>query len=77
MSIEDITEINIFYNPNKEDEIYKEYEEKEEFDKNIKIFGFDFVKNNKDKCKMIIDNKEYEIEAIYHIGKYNKHKKKN
>ena len=29
----------------------------EESDKNINIFGFEFVYNNKDKCKMIIDMK--------------------
>ena len=48
----------------------------EESDKNINIFGFEFVYNNKDKCKMIIDNKEYEIEARYNIGKYNNNKLK-
>ena len=38
----------------------------------INIFGYKFVENNKNKCKMIIDNKEYEIEDIYDIKNYNK-----
>ena len=32
----------------------------------MNIFVYEFLKNNKNKCKMIIDDKEYEI-----IGKYN------
>ena len=27
----------------------------------LKIFGEEFVKNNKDKCKIIYNNKEYEL----------------
>ena len=30
-------------------------------DNKIKIFDDDFVKNNKDNCKIIIDNKEIEL----------------
>jgi len=45
---EDISEINIIYDINKDD-------------KTINIFGYEFVENNKNICKMIIDNKEYEI----------------
>ena len=45
MSKEDISIINIIY----------------KYKKNMKIFGSEFVKNNKNKCKMIIDDKEYEI----------------
>ena len=37
---------------------------------NINIFGSEFVKNNKNKCKMIIDNKEYEITEKYNIENY-------
>ena len=37
----------------------------------INIFGDDFVENNRDKCKMIIDNKEYEISEIYHVNNNN------
>ena len=56
---EDLSYINIIYEINKE----KEYE--------INIFGSEFVKNNKNKCKMIIDNKEYEIAKEYNINKLN------
>jgi len=49
MSKEDISIINIIYNINEEDRKYKQ---------NIKIFGSEFVKNNKNMCKMIIDNKD-------------------
>ena len=52
---EEIVIINIIYNINENDNKYK----------NIKIFGSEFVKNNKYICKMIIDNKEYEIEEQY------------
>ena len=62
MSEKDISEINIIYQINKEN---KEY---------IKIFGNKFVENNKNICKMIIDNKEYEICEKYNIKKYNKNK---
>jgi len=54
----DITEINIIYNIKNE-----EY---------IKLFGYKFVENNKNICKMIIDNKEYEIEDKYDVKNYNK-----
>ena len=47
MGINDISEINILYNC-----IHQ---------KEINIFGAEFVKNKKNICKMIIDNKEYEI----------------
>ena len=47
MSKEDISIINIIYNINKKD---KEYGY-------INIFGFEFVNNNKNICKMIIDYK--------------------
>ena len=30
-------------------------------DKKINIFGKKFVENNKDKCKYIYENKEYEL----------------
>ena len=44
-------EINIMYNLNEENIKTKK----------IKIFGEDFVKNNKNKCKIIYKNLEYEI----------------
>ena len=59
MENEDLSYINIIYDINKE----IGYE--------IKIFGYYFVNNNKNKCKMIIDNMEYEITSIYNIKNYN------
>ena len=58
MENEDLSYINIIYDINNEegDEIY--------------IFGYNFVKNNKNKCKMIIDNIEYEITNKYNIKNY-------
>ena len=64
MSKENISIINIIYNINEKD---KEYGY-------INIFGSEFVKNNKNICKMIIDNKEYEISDKYNIKSYNKNK---
>ena len=52
MTNEDISEINLIYNIKEEE---------------INIFGSEFVKNNKNICKMIIDNKEYEITERYNI----------
>ena len=57
----DISEINIIYDTNKS--IGKEEDE-------INIFGSNFVKNNKDKCKLIIDNIEYEITEKFKIKNY-------
>ena len=37
----------------------------------IKLFGNIFVKNNKNICKMIINNKEYEIKEEYNVENYN------
>ena len=51
MSEKDLSEINIVYNINKE---------------KIAIFGSIFVLNNKNKCKMVIDNKEYEINERFY-----------
>ena len=51
--------INIIYDINKENE------------NEIKIFGYEFVENNKNKCKMIIDKKKYEITEEYNIENYN------
>ena len=48
-----ISEINIIYDINDH--------------KNITIFGYNFVKNNKNICKMIIDNKGYDIEEEYKV----------
>ena len=59
MSKEDISIININYK--------KFYT----FEDNINIFGSEFVKNNKNNCKMIIDNKEYDLEEKFNIKNCN------
>ena len=51
----DISEINIIYNISKKDKNI----EKED---TINIFGDEFVKNNKNICKMIIDDEEFDEE---------------
>ena len=39
-------------------------------DKNrIKLFGNTFVKNNKDKCKIIFENKEYDLIEHFDLEK--------
>ena len=53
-----ILEINIIYDIDKEI---------------INIFGSEFVKNN-NKCKMIIDNKEYKISEKYNVENYRNNK---
>ena len=57
MSDKDISEINIIYDING--------------NKNIHIFGYAFVGNNKNTCKMIIDNKEYELQQKYNVKNNN------
>ena len=53
----DITEINIIYRIK-----YKEC---------IRLFGYKFVENNKNICKMIIEDKEYELIEKYDIVNFN------
>ena len=60
MSKKDESFINIIYNIKEEDRKCG----------NINIFGLEFVKNNRVKCKMIIDNKEYKITEQYNIENY-------
>ena len=43
-------------------------------DTQIRLFGEDFIKNNKDKCKYIYEDKEYELEEYYKLSNYNKDK---
>ena len=50
-------------NSNQINIIYKKDKKKE-----IRLFGEVFVKNNKDKCKMIINKKEYDIKEKYKIN---------
>jgi len=60
----DSTEINIIYNINIKDKKFTK--------KYINLLGEEFVKNNKNICNMIIDNKECEIEEKYKIKNYDK-----
>ena len=62
MSEKDISIINIIYDINKQNK------------EDINIFGEKFIKNNRNKCKMIVNNKEYEISEKYNIKNYNKNK---
>ena len=49
----------------------KSLEETEsKYDKFIQIFGYDFVKKNKDNCKMIISGKEYAILANINVEEF-------
>ena len=60
-------------------EYYKECELEYELEKNnnqIRIFGENFVKNNKDNCKIKINNNT-DKEDIIDIYKYNEYKEKN
>ena len=59
MSEEDKSEVNIIYDINKENK------------EDIKIFGSEFLKINKDICKMMIDNKEYRITEKFNVKNYN------
>ena len=46
-------------------------------DKRIKLFGSVFVKNNKDKCRLIINDKEQEIVEYLDISNFDNLKKEN
>ena len=50
----EINEINIIY----------KIKDKE---KKVKIFGSEFVKNNKNKCQIIYGDKEYELNEYFNI----------
>ena len=41
---------------------------------NIQIFGYNFVKNNKSKCKIEFENKEYDLIEWFNIENYTKNK---
>jgi len=58
---DNVDEITIIYKINKDDI-------------KIKLFGQDFIKNNKDKCKYIYENKEYELEEYFKLSNSNKDK---
>ena len=57
----DSSEIDIKYNIDEDENI-------------IQIFGADFVKNNKNICRMIIDDKEYEITRVFNVLKLKDYK---
>ena len=40
-------------------------------EKEIKIFGDNFVKNNKDKCKIFYNNKEYDLTTKFNVENIN------
>ena len=42
--------------------------------KYINIFGYEFVSNNKNKCKYIYENKEYELTPKFALTNYEKSK---
>ncbi len=60
MSVEDISEINIIYNINGRNL--------------INIFWHEFEENKKNKYKMIINNKEYELAEKYNVKRSNNNK---
>ena len=79
MENEDLSYINIIYDINKDnkdeyDIFDSEDKDKDEVGDEISIFGSEFVKNNKNKCKMIIDNKKHKITEKYKIKNYNNNK---
>ena len=64
-----MTEVNY----NNDDEIEIIYLSNEE--RKVKMFGSNFVDNNKQKCKIIYNNKEYELqEYLNDIDKKNNNK---
>ena len=52
-------------NQDKNDNIKIIYKSK---DKRIKIFHINFVKNNRDKCKIIYKDKEYELQQYFNFN---------
>ena len=73
MFIKDKSEINLIYNINNEKN--KDIEEEDDGDDyneidTINIFGSEFVKNNKNYCSMIIDNKVYELTTTFNVKNY-------
>ena len=78
----ELDEITIIYNFNKSREIEIDERIKERIYKELgesiskeKIFGEIFIKNNKNKCKMIINNKEEEI--CSYLSNYKKYMNKD
>ena len=50
-----------------ENEVEDENEDKDEDEDKIRIFGDEFVENNKDNFKMIINENYYELDSFYNI----------
>ena len=72
MAIKD--EIKIIYEIKGKKDEEDDEEEENKIKENINIFGEKFVYNNKNICKMIIDNKEYEIQSKFNIKNNDKDK---
>ena len=68
--------INQFFQENikeENNEIIIRYNIKENENK-IKIFGKDFIKNNKNICKIIYEDKEYELQEYFEFKNIKKNK---
>ena len=57
--IEIIYKLEIDENKDKDDEDY------EELNSRIRIFGSTFIANNKQKCKIVYNNEEYELKEYF------------
>ena len=64
--------ITIIYEVNKEEEEDEEEDdsENEENENRIKLFDSDFVNNNKEKCKIIYNDKEMELKEYFDLENY-------
>ena len=60
---EDLSEINIIYDINNKSNFIENEDA-------INIFGQKFVENNKNVCKMIIENKEYNITKKFYFKNF-------
>ena len=54
-----------------EDKLIIEYQIKEDQNE-INIFGQKFVENNKNKCKIIVEGKEFDLEEKFNLTNYKK-----
>ena len=68
-----IYKINDEDNEDSEDNQYEDSEDNQDEDKyEIKLFGEKFIENNKNNCKIIIDNKEQDLIEYLKINKNEK-----
>ena len=77
----DIEEITIIYDASqKENKAFFRFARKDKIEKfeenSLRLFSSEFVENNKDKCKIIYENKEYELVDIFTHENINKNTKK-